>query len=136
MCQSIVKRQPNFCVFSTFCFSAGAQRSMHGWRDNYVPHRYLTKPDTIARSFKAGGRYAMTALCRLFRSDGWRYCRGASLQNRVGRLDGFPHTVAERTFSTGNNIGEVLSVILLQWLNLNNIINICCNRFILLEPIC
>ena len=38
------------------------------------PHRSLTKPDTIARSFE-GGRYAMTALCRLFRSDGWRYCR-------------------------------------------------------------
>ena len=27
-----------------------------------MPHRYLTKPDTIARSSK-GGRYAMTALC-------------------------------------------------------------------------
>ena len=35
-------------------------------------HRYLTKPDTIARSFK-GGRYVMIVPCRLFRSDGWRF---------------------------------------------------------------
>ena len=41
------------------------------------PHCYLTKPHTIPRRFK-GGRYAMTALCRLFRSDGWRYCRGST----------------------------------------------------------
>ena len=49
-------------------------------------HRYLTKPDKIARSYK-GGRYALTAQCGLFRNDGWRYCRGsgASLRNVVGR---------------------------------------------------
>ena len=39
------------------------------------PHRYFTKLDKIARSCK-GGRYALTARCQLFRSDGWRCCRG------------------------------------------------------------
>ena len=33
------------------------------------PHRYRTKLDKIAQSYKCG-RYALTALCLLFRSDG------------------------------------------------------------------
>ena len=40
------------------------------------PHRYLAKPEKIARSYK-GCLYAMTTLCRVFRSDGWRYCGGS-----------------------------------------------------------
>ena len=68
-------------------------------------------------SFYKGDGYVMIALCRLFRSDGWRFCRGASLLNCVyvfRRTDGEPHSNAasERTFSMGNNIGKVLSVIL------------------------
>ena len=39
------------------------------------PHCYLTNLDKIARSYQ-GARYALTAQCRLFRSDAWRYCRG------------------------------------------------------------
>ena len=40
---------------------------------------------------------------------------GASLRIRVGRLDDictYIDAASERTFSTGNNIGKVLSVIL------------------------
>ena len=40
------------------------------------PHRYLTQPDNIVRSYK-GCRCALAALCQLFRSYGWWwYCRG------------------------------------------------------------
>ena len=82
------------------------------------PHRYLAKPeDKIARSYK-GGRYAMPTLCRLFISDGWRYCRGSipSKSSAVMNIYMYiglrmPHSKAasERTFSMGNNIGKVLS---------------------------
>ena len=69
----------------------------------------------------------MITLCRLFRSDGWRFgwgsipsksCIGAYVFRRT---DGEPHSNAasERTFSTGNNIGKVLSGILSQWLNVS-----------------
>ena len=84
------------------------------------PHRYLTKPDTIARSFK-GSRYALTACVDFSEAMGGGIAGGAFLRIRVGRLDdllyGFPHAASERTFSMGNNIGKVLSVILSQWLN-------------------
>ena len=43
-------------------------------------HRYLTKPDKIVRSYKCG-HYALTAQCRLFKTDG--IAGGASLRNRV-----------------------------------------------------
>ena len=77
------------------------------------PHRYLTKPDKIVRSYN-GGHYALTAV--------------STFQNRwvvllhvehpfeivyVGRHEDLC------TFSMGNNIGKVLSVILSQWLKLS-----------------
>ena len=87
------------------------------------PHRYLTKPDRIARSYK-GGRYTMAAQCRTFRSG---IAEGASLRKHVRPTSAviyyiglrMPHSNAasEGTFSMANNIGKVLSVILSQWLN-------------------
>ena len=71
----------------------------------------------------------MIALCQIFRSDGRRFCRGSiPSKSCIGayvfrRMDGVPHSnaasVGLRTFSMGNNIGKVLSVIISQWLNVS-----------------
>ena len=82
------------------------------------PHRYLTKIKS--------GRYALIALCRLFISYGWRYCRGSipsksrtSAVMKIYVRMSHSNAASERTFSMGNNIGKVLSVILSQWLNVS-----------------
>ena len=50
------------------------------------PHRYLTKPDTIARNFK-GGLYGMTLCVDFSEAPGGGTAGGASLRICVGRLD-------------------------------------------------
>ena len=93
------------------------------------PHVYLAKPDKIARSYKVG-RYAMTTLCRLFISDGWRYCRGSIPSKSSAVMNTYVHrptdATQQRRLGTnifhGDNIGKVLSVyIAMNKLFLNSI---------------
>ena len=87
---------------------------------------------TLSVGTGAIGRYAMTALYRLFRSDGWRYCRGSIIPSNsctAGRFD-------DQHFPWGTLLASFVGYsIAMAKRFLNNIIHICCNRFILLEPI-